>query len=112
FELNASRRILGDERTSLLRHCRRAVEFANSRAAHSNPAVLVHTRFRELDQAIDYIRTIVEKLILLLYDEPRDLFEEMRSRKLQPGWDEIFLESWATKETLSLSLGELDPPEH
>ena len=58
------------------------------------------------------MRTITEKFILLLYDEPRDLHAEMLSRKITSGWDAIFLEPWATRETLALPLGEMEPPLH
>ena len=36
---------------------------------------------------------------------------EMLERKLPKGWDSIFLEPWATKETLALHLGEIAPPD-
>ena len=112
FETDACRRLLGDDRALLLRQCRKAIEFASRRAAHSNPSVEVHTKFRDLDQAIDTIRAITEKFILLLYDEPHDLFAEMLRRKIQPGWNAIFLRPWATRETLALPLGEMEPPLH
>ncbi len=44
--------LLGDDRALLLSQCRKAIEFASRRAAHSNPSVEVHTKFRDLDQAI------------------------------------------------------------
>ncbi|MDO8434404.1 MAG: hypothetical protein Q7S58_18540 [Candidatus Binatus sp.] len=112
FEADACRRLLGDDRALLFRQCKKAIEFANKRAAHSNLSADVRTKFRDLDQAIDAIRTITEKFILLLYDQPYDLFAEMLSRKILPGWDAIFLEPWATRETLALSLGEMEPPLH
>jgi hypothetical protein len=109
-EVEECRRLLGADRAQLLRKCAKAIEFANRRAAHSNPSVEVRTKVRDLDQAIDAIRLTTEKLILLVCDEPRDLLAEMLSRKILPGWDEIFLEPWATKETLELHLGTMEPP--
>ena len=109
-EADACRRLLGDDRALLLRQCKKAIEFGSKRAAHSNPSAEVDTKFRDLDQAIDAISKITEKFILLLYDQPHDLFAEMLSRKVQPGWDAIFLKPWATKETLALPLGEMEPP--
>jgi hypothetical protein len=112
FEAEACRRLFGGDRAMLLRQCKKAVEFASRRAAHSNPSAEVRTKFHDLDQAIDTIRMITEKITLLLYDEPHDLFAEMLSRKISTGWDEIFLEPWATRETLALPLGEMEPPLH
>ena len=112
FEADACRRLLGDDRAMLLRQCKKANEFASRRAAHSNPSAQVRTKFRDLDQAIDTIRMTTEKITLLLYDEPHDLFAEMLSRKISTGWDAIFLEPWATRETLALPLGEMEPPLH
>jgi hypothetical protein len=112
LEVEACRRLLGYERTLLLRQCEKAIEFASRRVAHSNPSVEVRTKFRDLDQAVDAIRLITEKITLLLYDRPHDLFEEMMSRKISPGWDAIFLEPWATREMLALPLGEMEPPRH
>lgn len=112
FEADACRRLLGDDRALLLRQCKKTIEFASRRAAHSNPSAEVRTKFRDLDQAIDAIRAITEKFILLLYDQPHDLFAEMLGRKILPGWDAIFLEPWATRATLTLPLGEMEPPLH
>lgn len=112
FEADACRRLLGSDRALLLRQCKKAIEFANRRAAHSNPRAEVRTKFRDLDQALDAIRMITEKFTLLFYDEPHDLFAEMLSRKISTGWDAIFLEPWATRETLALPLGEMEPPAH
>ena len=103
-------RLLGAERAQLLRQCKKAIGFASRRAAHRNPFAQVRTKFRDLDQAIDAIRLTTEKFTLLLYDEPHDLFAEMLSRKILPGWDEIFLDPWATKEILALPLGMMEPP--
>jgi len=64
--------------------------------------------FRDLDQAIDAIRAITEKFILLLYDQPHDLFAETLSSKILPGWDAIFLEPWATRETLDVAFGRME----
>jgi hypothetical protein len=47
---------------------------------------------------------------LLAQVENRDLLEEMKTRKLPEGWDSIFLEPWATEETITRSLGETLPP--
>jgi hypothetical protein len=110
LEADACRRLLSADRALLLRHCRKAIEFANRRAAHSNPSVPVNSQFRDLDQAIDTICALTEKFILLLYDQLRDLFAEMLDRKISTGWDAIFLEPWATRETLALPLGEMEPP--
>jgi hypothetical protein len=110
LETNACKRLLGTDRRQLLAKCRGAIEFGSRRAAHNNPSVEVSTKFHDLDQAIHAIRATTEKLGLLLYDEPRDLSAEMMSRKLRRGWDSIFLEAWATEETLKLPLGEMVPP--
>jgi hypothetical protein len=109
-EINAARRLLSADRALLLQNCRAAVDFANKRAAHSNSRVKVRSKFRDLDRAIDTIHSITEKIILLLYGQPDDLFAEMLDRKIVSGWDEIFLEPWATRETLGLRLGEMEPP--
>lgn len=109
-EAEVCRRLIGADRSFLLRSCTKAIEFASKRAAHTNPAVLVRTKVRNVDQAIDAIREITEKYILLLYDRPRNLLTEMRNRKLPQGWDLVFLERWAKKETLALPLGEMEPP--
>jgi hypothetical protein len=109
-EAEACRRLLGADRAHLLRECTKAIEFANRRAAHANPSAVVRTKFRDLDQAIETIRQTTEKFFLLLYGEPHDLFAEMLSRKISAGWSDIFLEPWATKETLELPLGTMEPP--
>jgi hypothetical protein len=110
LQIEACRRLLGQDRALLLRGCRNAIEFASKKAAHSNASAQVRTKFRDLDQAIDAIRQVTEKLIFLLYDKPHDLFAEMLRRKVPPGWDKIFIEPWAQRETLDLLLGEIEPP--
>jgi hypothetical protein len=109
-EAEASRRLLTADRTQLLRSCAKAIQFANRRAAHNNPSSEVRAKFLHMDQAIDAIRLTTEKFTLLLYDEPTDLFAEMLSRKISPGWDAVFLESWASEKTLALPLGKMEPP--
>jgi hypothetical protein len=109
----ATRRLVGEDRKLLINRARAAIEFANKRAAHHNAEAEVRVKFRQVDAAIDVLRELTEKYTLLIWDEnlKRDLLSEMLLRKLPKGWDSIFLEPWATKETLALPLGEMEPPD-
>jgi hypothetical protein len=134
WEILASRRLIGHDRKDLINAAEKASRFASKRAAHSVPDAPVSVRFADLDEAIDTLKKITEKYVLLFCSarqealEPahragaptihawldqvknRDLLEQMKRCKLPEGWDSIFLEAWATKETLSLPLGEMEPP--
>jgi hypothetical protein len=135
WETLACKRLLGEDRKQLINAAEKANRFASKRAAHSAPHVPVHTTFSDLDEAIDTIKKLAEKYTQLACAERRqaleslyragkptlyrefvqmeknlDLLQEMKRRKLSSGWDSIFLEAWATKKTLSLPLGDTQPP--
>ena len=135
WETLACKRLLGVDRKQLTNAAEKANRFASKRAAHSAPHAPVHTTFADLDEAIDTLKQLTEKYTRLVCAERRqaleslhragkptvyplliqmeknfDLLEEMKRHKLSSGWDSIFLEAWATKETLSLPLGEMKPP--
>ena len=135
WEISACKRLLGEDRRALISVAHKVVQFASKRVAHSVPDVPVSTRFFDLDDAIDTVRTITEKYTRLLFarklreleplylagqttdyiylrqlSEHVDLLEEMKRRKLLRGWDSIFLEPWATPEVIARPLGETPPP--
>jgi len=135
WETLACKRLLGEDQRQLTNAAEKANRFASKRAAHSAPHALVHTTFSDLDEAIDTLKKLTEKYTRLVCAERRqsleslhragkptvypwlvqmeknfDLLEEMKRHKLSSGWDSIFLEAWATKETISLPLGETEPP--
>lgn len=134
WEISACKRLLGEDRRALISVAQKAVHFASKRVAHSVPDVPVSTTFFDLDDAIDTVRTITEKYTRLLFakrlreleplyragqptdylyvrqlSEHTDLLEEMKRRKLPKGWDEIFLEPWASREDIGRPLGEMHP---
>ncbi len=113
-ELEACRRLLQHDRDLLVRTARRIVDFADKRLAHHNPMVIKQATFRQLDTAIDAIKMLTEKCERLIYREELDLLARMRDSRLPNGWDEIFLEPWATREVLAQDppLGERKPPFH
>jgi hypothetical protein len=106
----ATKRLVNEDRKLLINRATAAIEFGSKRAAHHDPGTKVSTKFFELDEAIDTLRDLSEKYWLLIYDERRDILEEMLNRKLPKGWDVIFLEPWATAQVLALPLGETPPP--
>lgn len=132
--ISACRRLLGEDRRVLISAARKAVHFASKRVAHSVPDVQVNTTFFDLDDAIDTVTATAEKYSRLLLarvlrgldpldgaqrsdymfvvqlGQHLDLFQEMKRSKLAKGWDEIFLEPWASPETINLPLGEMAPP--
>jgi len=135
WEVLACKRLLGEDRKALINVSEKANWFASKRAAHSVPDAVVHTKFVDLDAAIDTIVRLTEKYTRLVLAEQRralellhkdgnptlylqvvqlektvDLLSEMKRRKLPDKWDAIFLEPWATTETLGLNLGEMPPP--
>jgi hypothetical protein len=135
WEITACRRLLGEDRRVLISTAQKAVHFASKRVAHSVPDVPVSTTFFDLDDAIDTVKTITEKYTRLLcakklreleplhharqptnylyfhqLSEHIDLLEEMKRRKLPKGWDEIFLEPWASRDDIERPLGEMRPP--
>lgn len=135
WEITACKRLLGEDRRGLIAVAQKAVHFASKRVAHSVPDVPVSTTFFDLDDAIDTASTITEKYTRLLFakrlreleppyragqpsdylyvrqlSEHIDLLEEMKRRKLLSGWDEIFLEPWASREVIERPLGEMRPP--
>lgn len=136
WEIRACKRLLSEDRKVVINAAKKTNRFATKRVAHSVPHVEVRTTFSDLDEAIDVLKKLTEKYTLLLCSrererlEPRhragvptvypvlvrlerhnpDLLEEMKSRKLHKGWDMIFLETWATTETIALQLGEMLPP--
>lgn len=134
-ETRACRRLLGEDRRTLISVAQKAVHFASKRVAHSVPDAPVRTTFSDLDEAIDMLKTITEKYTRLLFagklrelgphhraghptlypwvrhlSQHIDLVEEMKRRKLQDGWKEIFLERWASREDIRRPLGEMRPP--
>ena len=131
----ACKRLLGEDRKAVVNAAEKANRFASKRAAHSVPEVEVRTTFSDLDDAIDVLREITEKYTRLVSAERRQsleelhrsgeptaypilvhveknigLLEEMKRRKLPHGWESVFLEPWATPETISRPLGETKPP--
>jgi hypothetical protein len=135
WEISACKRLLNEDRRALISAAHKAVHFASKRVAHSAPDVPVSTTFLDLDDAIDTVRAVTEKYTRLLFtkrlreleplhragqptDYPYvrqlsnniDLLEEMKRRKLQDGWQEIFLETWASPEDIERPLGEMRPP--
>lgn len=137
WEVDACRRLLGEDRKRLINAAEKASWFASKRAAHSVPDAEVHTKFSDLDQAIDMLVQLTEKYTRLIFVGQRraleplhragqptiypqivqmekniDLLQEMKRRKLPTGWDSIFLEAWATPETLESNLGEKPPPDN
>ncbi|MGO9455148.1 MAG: hypothetical protein ACLQDV_29495 [Candidatus Binataceae bacterium] len=76
-ELDACKRLLGSDRTQLLNRCESAITFGSKRAAHHNTKVRVRTKYFELDQAIDELKTLAEKYLLLIYGLKHDLRQQM-----------------------------------
>jgi hypothetical protein len=136
WENLACKRLLGEDRKAVITAADKANRFASKRAAHSVPEVKIRATFSDLDEAIDVLKELAEKYTLLACSEMRellepghragaptvypllermenrDLLEEMKSRKLPEGWDSIFLEAWATPETVARRLGQMIPPAH
>jgi hypothetical protein len=135
WEKLACRMLLREDRKVVLSAAQKAVHFASKRVAHGVPDVPVSTTFFDLDDAIDAVRRITEKYTQIICartlraHEPLhragkptvypwlvqrakniDLLEEMKSRKLVRGWEEIFLEAWSTREEIERPLGETRPP--
>ena len=136
WESKACKQLLGEDRKVVISIAEKTNRFVSKRVAHNAPHDNIDTRFSDLDEAIDLLKKLTEKYTLLyssvererleplhragvptaylefarLEKQPRDLLEEMKSRKLRKGWDSIFLERWATPETISLPLGEMPPP--
>jgi len=135
WETAACRRLLGEDRKAVISVAQKAVHFASKRVAHSVPDVSVSTTFSDLEEAIDTVTRVTEKYTQLLsakklrelepvhragqptvyltvrqLSEHIGLLEEMKRRKLPEGWDEIFLEPWASREDIERPLGEMQPP--
>lgn len=110
-QMQLCKRLIGRDRKLLLKATAKTVHFASKRVAHHNTVVPVRTTYADLDHAIDTLRTFAEKYMLLIYGEKEDLSQEMIKHKLPKGWDEIFLEPWATRSMLALRLGEIAPPD-
>ena len=110
-EIDVCKRLIGEDRKILLKATEKAIHFASKRVAHHNTGVPVRTTFADLDHAIDTLKTLAEKYVSLIFDEKKDLYQEMIQTKLRKDWDTIFLEPWATREMLTLRLGEMVPPD-
>lgn len=135
WEISTCKRLLGEDRRTLISVAQEAVHFASKRVAHSVPDVQVDTTFSDVDVAIETVKTVAEKYTRLLFAkrlrelEPLhhagqptdylyvrqlsahvDLLQEMKGRKLPKGWDAIFLEPWASPEVIERPLGETQPP--
>jgi hypothetical protein len=135
WEISACKPLLGEDRRALISVAQKAVHFASKRVAHSAPDVQVKTTFSDLDHAIETVKTIAEKYTRLMFakklreleplhhagqpteylyvrklSEHVDLLEEMKRRKLSEGWEDIFLEAWASREVIERPLGETPPP--
>ena len=111
WQMEECKKLIGKDRKLLLKATEKTVHFASKRVAHHNTGIHVRTTFVDLDEAIDTLKALTEKYVLLIFRERKDLFQGMRQRKLPQGWDEIFLEVWATREMLALRLGEMVPPD-
>lgn len=109
-QAKACRRLIGADRRILIQRAKKVVHFASKRVAHRNHSQPVHTTFDDLDEAIECIKILTEKYLLLIYDRNYDLQEEMEQQRLKNGWDSIFLVQWATKEILAKPLGKIRPP--
>jgi hypothetical protein len=138
WEIVACKRLLCEDRKEVIRVAEHTNLFASKRVAHGVPSVEVKTKFFDLDEAIDVLKKLTEKYsvlacavegeqsallphaaspaiapVLAQMDKyNRDLLEDMRSCMLPEGWESIFLEPWATPETIALALGEMPPPRH
>lgn len=111
-DLNACQRLLQKDRTLLVGKAAPVVEFASKRVAHLNPTRIPQATFTQLDIAIGVVKSLTEEYELLIFDRELDLMAEIRKQKLPNGWDDIFLEPWATRELLGSDppLGEIAPP--
>jgi hypothetical protein len=105
--VEACRRLIGMDRKRLLNAAEKAVHFADKRVAHMNPTVKIRTTFEDLDKSIETVKAITEKYLLIVREEKHDLCQEIKPHR---GWDNIFLEAWATPAILALPLGEMKPP--
>ena len=106
----ACKYLLGEDQKRLIDAAAKAVHFANKRVAHRNRKAQVATKFSDLDKAIDVVKDVTNKYLLLIYNKPHDIHQEMLRLKLPERWDQVFLETWATPETLAMRLGERLPP--
>lgn len=112
WEASACKRLLSQDRKTLISAAQKTVHFASKRVAHSVPRVPASATFSDLDEAIDTLKAMTEKYTRLSFARtPKDLDQEMRGRWLQDGWKEIFLEPWASGEDIGRPLGEMRPPE-
>ncbi len=131
----ASKQLVGEDRKEAIRVAEKTNLFASKRVAHSVPTVQVSTKFSDLDEAIDVLTELTQKYSILacsvegdltgsypraespamapvlarMAEYNRDLSREMKSR-LPREWDNIFLEPWASPETIALPLGDMRPP--
>ncbi len=110
-KIEACKRLIGIDRKILLGTAQKVNDWASKRGAHHNPKIKINTTFNDLDKAVDTVRILTEKYILLVYDQKHNLLQEMKVRKLSKGWDKLFLKEWATSAMLALPLGETLPPE-
>ncbi len=108
-KVEACRRLISADRKLLRKATDKAIHFASKRVAHRNPTMPVHTTFNDLDQAVDMVKNLTEKYLLLVYDRNFDLLKDMKEKKLTKRWDEVFLIPWATPEILALPLGDIPP---
>jgi hypothetical protein len=135
WEKSACKRLLSEDRKTVISAAEKANHFASKRVAHSVPDVEVRTMFSDLDDAIDVVKRITEKYTLLVcaagrleleplhragkptvypilvqIEKNNDLLKEMKRRKLTKGWESVFLEVWATPDVIARPLGETPPP--
>ena len=107
----ACKRLIGEDRRQLIATAKTITDWTSKRVAHRNATVQIAAQYRDLQLSTDIVKRVTEKYLLLVNDRTYDLQLEMKTRKLRHGWDQLFLKKWATKEILSLPLGDMQPPE-
>jgi hypothetical protein len=108
--VEACRRLIAEDRKLLSTATAPTIHFASKRVAHRNLTKPVRATFNDLDRAVDIIKSLTEKYLLLVHDKTFDLAKVMKRNKLGKGWDGVFLIPWATPDILALPLGEMVPP--
>ncbi|MDE0482396.1 MAG: hypothetical protein OXI67_07470 [Candidatus Poribacteria bacterium] len=82
----------------LKRHGARLEEFADRRVAHHDRrAPKIIPTYNELDAAIDYLKKLTRKYVLLF--EARDLGDNLVARFIEDYWEEIFSQPWIVDTT-------------
>lgn len=77
WEVDAGKRLLGEDRKRLINAAEKVSWFASKRAAHSAPDAEVRTKFSDLDQAIDMLVQLSEKYTRLILVGQRRALEPL-----------------------------------